>query len=82
MGGYPRIGTVIHADLPLLAQTKAGTPIRFEQITLEQADTIMADPISAGTLSSRLSTLVRDPAEINDLLSYQLISGAITGYED
>ncbi|NCX08996.1 MAG: urea amidolyase, partial [Rhodobacteraceae bacterium] len=56
-------------------------PIRFEQITLEQADTIMADPTSAATLSSRLSTLVRDPAEISDLLSYQLISGAITGYE-
>ena len=82
MGGYPRIGTVIPADLPILAQAKAGTPIRFEQITLEQADTIMAEPISAGTLSSRLSTLVRDPAEINDLLSYQLISGAITGYEN
>ena len=38
MGGYPRIGTVIPADLPVLAQAKAGTPIRFEQITLEQAD--------------------------------------------
>jgi hypothetical protein len=25
---------------------------------------------------------VRDPAEISDLVSYQLISGAITGYED
>jgi allophanate hydrolase len=82
MGGYPRIGTVIPADLPILAQTKAGTPIRFEQITLEQADKIMADPISAATLSTRLSTLVRDPADISDLLSYQLISGAVTGYED
>ena len=82
MGGYPRIGTVIPADLPVLAQAKAGTPIRFEQITLKQADTLMADPISAATLSTRLSTLVRDPAEISDLLSYQLISGAITGYED
>ena len=82
MGGYPRIGTVIPADLPILAQAKAGTPIRFEQITLEQADTIMSDPISAATLSTRLSTLVRNPAEISDLVSYQLISGAITGYED
>ena len=59
MGGYPRIGTVIPADLPILAQAKAGTPIRFEQITLEQADTIMADPISAATLSARLSTCAR-----------------------
>ena len=82
MGGYPRIGTVVPADLPILAQAKAGTPIRFEQITLEQTDMIMADPISATTLSTRLSTLVRDPTEISDLLSYQLISGAVTGYED
>jgi len=82
MGGYPRIGTVIPADLPILAQAKAGTPIRFEQITLEQADKVMADPISAATLSPLISTLVRDPAEISDLLSYQLISGAVTGYED
>ena len=82
MGGYPRIGTVIPADLPILAQAKAGTPIQFEQITLEQADTIMTDPISVATLTSRVSTLVRDPAEISDLLSYQLISGTITGYED
>jgi allophanate hydrolase len=73
---------VIPADLPVLAQAKAGTPIRFEQITLKQADTLMADPISAATLLTQLSTLVRDPAEISDLLSYQLISGAITGYED
>jgi len=81
MGGYPRIGTVIPVDLSILAQAKAGTPIRFEQITLDQADTIIADTTSAATLSTRLSTLVRDPKEISDLLSYQLIGGAITGYE-
>ena len=81
MGGYPRIGTVIPVDLSILAQAKAGTPIRFEQITLDQADTIIADTTYAATLSTRLSTLVRDPKEISDLLSYQLIGGAITGYE-
>ena len=81
MGGYPRIGTVLPADLPILAQAKAGTLMRFDQIILEQADIIMADTISAANLSTRLSTLVRDPAEISDLLSYELISGAITGYE-
>lgn len=82
MGGYPRIGTVIPADLPILAQAKAGTPIRFQPITLEQADSIMAEPVSMGFLSARISPLIRDPSEINDLLSYQLISGAISGYED
>ena len=36
-GGYPRIGTVIPADLPRVAQAPAGAEIRFEFITLEQA---------------------------------------------
>jgi allophanate hydrolase len=80
IGGYPRIGSVIPADLSILAQAQAGTPIRFELITLAQADEIMAAPVSISTLSTRLSPLVRDPREMSDLLSYQLISGAITGY--
>jgi allophanate hydrolase len=70
---------VIPADLSILAQAQAGTPIRFELITLAQADEIMAAPVSISTLSTRLSPLVRDPREMSDLLSYQLISGAITG---
>ena len=40
----------------------------------------MADPISAA-FRPDYHAYAR-PAEISDLLSYQLISGAITGYED
>lgn len=82
MGGYPRIGTVIPNDLPVLAQSKSGTPIRFEQISLNQADELLARSVTTHSMASQLSSLVRDPAEMNDLLSYQLISGAITGYEE
>lgn len=36
-GGYPVIGTVIRADIPLLAQLKGGDRVSFQQVTIEQA---------------------------------------------
>ena len=37
-GGYPRIGQVIKADLPLLAQKAPGTVIRFQKTELAAAE--------------------------------------------
>ena len=82
-GGYPRIGTVVSSDLPKLAQTPAGAPIRFEWIGLEQAVTLQrAEALSRSGLISKIHPMVRDPHTIADLLSYQLISGAIAGNEE
>ena len=36
-GGYPRIGEVASADLPALAQVLPNTEIRFQEVTLEEA---------------------------------------------
>jgi allophanate hydrolase subunit 2 len=36
-GGYPKIATVISADLPLFAQARPGTRIRFRAATLAEA---------------------------------------------
>lgn len=36
-GGYPRIGHVISADIPKLAQFETGQSIRFKEITIEEA---------------------------------------------
>jgi 5-oxoprolinase (ATP-hydrolysing) subunit C len=36
-GGYPKIATVITADLGRLAQTSAGTPFRFKAVTMAEA---------------------------------------------
>jgi biotin-dependent carboxylase-like uncharacterized protein len=38
-GGYPKIATVIRADLGLLAQHRAGQTIRFTAISIEEAQT-------------------------------------------
>lgn len=37
VGGYPKIATVISADLPRMAHLRPGTRIRFEPVTLAQA---------------------------------------------
>ncbi|CAE6703555.1 5-oxoprolinase subunit C [Paraburkholderia nemoris] len=42
-GGYPKIGTVIEADLWRLAQARIGTKIRFAQTTYAQAVTALEE---------------------------------------
>lgn len=37
IGGYPKIATVIRADLPLLAQCLPGDEVRFARVTLNEA---------------------------------------------
>lgn len=39
-GGYPKVGTVIQADLPLLAQCLPGDRVRFETVTLTEAQAL------------------------------------------
>jgi biotin-dependent carboxylase-like uncharacterized protein len=36
-GGYPKIGTVLRADLPRLAQTRPGEAVRFQPATIDEA---------------------------------------------
>ena len=36
-GGYPKIANVITADLPLIAQKKAGDAVRFQAVSVEEA---------------------------------------------
>ncbi|GGE49611.1 KipI antagonist [Pullulanibacillus camelliae] len=42
-GGYPRIGHVIQADLPLIGQTKPGDAIYFKAASLEEAYQALAE---------------------------------------
>jgi len=80
IGGYPRIGTVIPADLPRLAQAAAGTKLSFMFLSLSEADaTYRAQTEIIRDLTKRCTPAVRDPHDIADLLRYQLISGATRG---
>ena len=82
-GGYPRIATVIPCDLPKVAQAAVGAPLRFEFISLEEAIALETRARAAlKALSGMVEPLVRDPHDIADLLSYQLISGAVSAIAD
>ncbi|KNG92829.1 biotin-dependent carboxyltransferase family protein [Pseudaestuariivita atlantica] len=80
IGGYPRIGSVLPADLPKVVQARAGETLRFSFVSLEEAVAIEARARDARkSLRKRLTPLIRDPATIADLLSYQLVSGVTAG---
>jgi KipI family sensor histidine kinase inhibitor len=40
IGGYPKIGHVIAVDLPRLAQARTGDIVRFQEITIEEAQAL------------------------------------------
>jgi allophanate hydrolase len=81
-GGYPRICTVLPCDLPRVAQAPPGAPLRFHFVTLDEA--IEAEGRARKhreTLRGKRAPLVRDPHDIRDLLTYQLISGVTAGQD-
>ncbi|WP_235775217.1 MULTISPECIES: biotin-dependent carboxyltransferase family protein [Paenibacillus] len=41
LGGYPKVAQVISVDLPLLAQAAPGTRIRFAEVSLREAETLL-----------------------------------------
>ena len=77
-GGYPRIGTVIPSDFAKVVQTPAGRELRFRFISIAEARDIETRArADLQKIKTRITPLLRDPHEMKDLLSYNLISGAI-----
>lgn len=82
-GGYPRIGTVLPCDLARVAQAPSGAPISFVFVPFNEARQIEQRAAAARTgLKAAITPLLRDPASIKDLMSYQLISGAVSATSD
>lgn len=74
-GGYPKIATVISADLGRLAQARPGETIRFTAVAVAEAQAIARAARSA--LAARLTALV--PAGGGDLDSAFLLSCNLVG---
>lgn len=82
-GGYPRVATIVTADVPALVQMPSGAPFRLDCIS-------RATAVSAlGVLCSKLDRLattvrpvLRDPRDMRDLLSYNLVGGVVKGDEN
>jgi allophanate hydrolase len=82
-GGYPRIGTVLPCDLPRVVQARPGTSLQFQFVELENAIAAeQAHRAALVALPKTLKPLLRNPHDMMDLLSYDLISGMITGTEE
>ncbi len=82
-GGYPRIGTVLPCDLSKIAQAGQGASFRFRWV--DRAEAEMAERQYASelaTLAGHCRPAVRDLAGLRDLLSHQLISGAVSANAD
>ncbi|WP_299413568.1 biotin-dependent carboxyltransferase family protein [uncultured Sulfitobacter sp.] len=82
-GGYPRIGTVLPCDMPRVAQAPAGAAITFDLIDVQTARAAEhREAALRNALPTMVKPLLRNPYDIRDLLSYQLISGAISATSD
>ena len=83
MGGYPRIATVVSADLPALAQAPSGSRIRFERISHDAAEqSLLAFRKSIIQLSDLVSSKPQGTLDDRDLLAADLISGVVRGDEE
>jgi biotin-dependent carboxylase-like uncharacterized protein len=76
-GGYPKIATVIGPDLGRLAQTRAGTPFRFQIVSVAEA--VAARRAEAAALASGLvvEPMVRTTFTSEFLLGLNLIDGVV-----
>ena len=78
-GGYPKIATVISADLPALARLPVGTKVAFEAVTVEAAEAARrAHVAELAAMQDRIVPLRRSGADIVPRLQEcNLVSGVI-----
>lgn len=78
-GGYPRIGSVLPCDLPRVAQAPAGSSLQFQFVSREDGAAVQARARADWVaLPNSVTPLVRDPATMQDLLSYQMVGGVVS----
>ncbi len=77
-GGYPKIATVISADLRVLAQRRPGSPVRFRAVPVEEAQAIAREraALIAG-LPTALRPGRRGPPSTEELLALNLAGAAV-----
>ncbi len=82
-GGYPKIATVVSADLPVVGRRRPGDALRFTAVTVEAAEALYRDE------ERRLAELVAaiEPVpeggriDLASLYGENLVSGVVSGVE-
>jgi biotin-dependent carboxylase-like uncharacterized protein len=79
-GGYPRIATVIGADIAAAGRLVAGMSVRFEEVTREQAVQLLKMQRDwLASLPHSLKPVTSGPLSTERLLSHNLIGGVTAG---
>jgi biotin-dependent carboxylase-like uncharacterized protein len=77
-GGYPKIATVISADLPALGRLPIGAKIAFEQVGLHEAEALRRKLLAdIDGIATRVVPLRESAPPASNLLDFNLISGVI-----
>ena len=82
-GGYPKIATVISADLPRLAVAAVGALLRFEPVTVAQAEALARDreAVLRRLLSSIEPLTLDGDVDLLALYNGNLVSGIIDAFD-
>jgi biotin-dependent carboxylase-like uncharacterized protein len=82
-GGYPKIATVISADLPVVGRRRPGDRLRFAAVTVEVAEELCrAAECHLAELAAKLEPIPDHPAlDLGSLYDGNLISGVVSGVE-
>jgi biotin-dependent carboxylase-like uncharacterized protein len=80
-GGYPKIATIISADLPALGRLSIGSQIAFEPVTMEVAQSLRREMLTViAALHDKLKPVPHTRGELSARLrASNLISGVIDG---
>jgi biotin-dependent carboxylase-like uncharacterized protein len=77
-GGYPKIATVIAADIPVVGRRKPGDPIRFAAVDVAEAERLRREvEADFEALVARLSPAKLTGLDAARLLGTNLISGVV-----
>ena len=79
VGGYPKIGTVVSADLARLATAPVGAELRFEAVTVAQAEALARrHEVELQRLLKAIEPLMTDgDIDLEAIFSANLVSGII-----
>jgi UPF0271 protein len=81
-GGYPKIATVISADLPVVGRRRPGDTLCFAAVTVEAAEELCRDAErQLANLVARLGPVEQERLDLGSLYAGNLISGVVSGLE-
>jgi allophanate hydrolase len=82
-GGYPKIATVVSADLPVVGRRRPGDALRFTAVTVEAAEELcrIEERRLAELVASLEPTTWRPGIDLGSLYDGNLISGVVSGFD-